>query len=241
MSVLLALLLVQAAPAAPAAAPAPAAATDPARAALALELAEVLNSEALTRAQLTKMTQDTLPKVFAQNPSMVAIEKDHPGAAAAVIAAISPVMIDYTVRSLPDMWRAIAPVYARRLDADELRTLLAFYRGPTGRRVIDIMGRGADYGATLSRMMNDRSNTVTTSDLTGGAAPGISDVIRSASEDDRKAMVALMQTSAGRKLPDTTREVMAVVAAYSSRPDPALEKRIETLTVDTLTKHMKKR
>jgi hypothetical protein len=249
MSMILALLAAITAPqaAAPAAPVMPvspvgaAAVGDPQRVALSLELAELLNSEVLTRAQLAKLTSDTLPKVFAQNPDMVAIEQEHPGASAAVVAAIGPVMVDYTLRSLPKLWREIAPIYARYFDADELRSLLAFYRSPTGVRVIDAMGRGADYGAALTRMMNEQSSAITTGELRNGASPGIAEVVRSTSAEDRQVMVALMKTSAGRKLPVATREVLEAVAANSARPDPAFEKQVETLTIDTLTKHMKKR
>lgn len=241
MSALFALLLAQAAPQV---APDPAVQTPavaPTRDALALDLAELLNSEALTRAQLAKIVAETLPKVFAQNPDMVSIEKEHPGASAAVIAAIGPEMVTYTVRTLPELWRNIAPIYARHLDVAELRALLAFYRGATGQRVITAMGRGSDYGAALSRMMNEQSSTMTASDLRAGAAPGISEVIRTSSPEDRQAMIALGQSSAGRKLPAVTREVMEAVSAQSAKSDPAFEKRIETLTIDTLTKFISKR
>ncbi|MHA6721881.1 DUF2059 domain-containing protein [Sphingomonas sp. RS2018] len=222
-------------------APAPASgAIDPARLALALELARELNSEALTRAQLGKISAETMPRAFAQNPAMAALEKQYPGAIAAVMAAMTPVIVDYTIGLLPKLWTEIAPIYARSLDPAELRQLLAFYRGPTGQRVIAAMGRGSDYGATLSRMVNEGTTAMTAGDLRNGATPGIAEVVRTASDEDKAAMVALVQTSAGRKLPAVTTEVMAAVAAASARPDPVMEKRIEQVVKTALDAHIKK-
>jgi len=206
--------------------------------ALGRDLAEVLNSEALTRVQLDKMLSESVPQVFAKDPQMAAIEKAYPGAAAALIAALAPVIREVTIAALPGMWRELAPIYAARLSATEIEQLLVFYRSRTGIRLIDAMGRGADYSTALSRVVASGTSDISPADLRSGAAPGIAEVVRSASAEDGAAMVALTRTSAGAKLPAITQAVHERITQLANARDPETEKRIEALTVRTLQEHM---
>ena len=223
MTLALSLALLTAVPQAAVPSPAPATVLVPSRAGLALELSETLNGEALTRVQLNKMLDETLPVELRKNPDVAAMEKLYPGALVAMIDGMRPVIVSKTLEALPGLWKEVAPVYANALSEAELKQLLAFYRGPTGKRVIEAMGRGADYSQAIVRSINSGDTKVTANDFKSGASAGVARVIHESNPDDINAMIALMKTDAGKKLPGITAVVLQCSADWSNRIMPQIQ------------------
>jgi len=207
---------------------------------LALELARAMNSEELTRAQISKMLDDTLPKTFAATPQFAAMEKDHPGVTKAVIEAMRPIIVTSTLARLPSLWERLAPIYTRMFSVAELHTLLDFYTSPAGARVIKTMGEGADYSRMLGDMVANNNSVVTSDGVTAGVQSGVAQVIRSATPEDMKAMIALVATSAGKKLPMLNREVQAASIAWGNEPEPELDAQVESAVKDAVVKYLGK-
>lgn len=223
MTLALSLALLTAVPQAAVPSPAPATVLVPSRAGLALELSETLNGEALTRVQLNKMLDETLPVELRKNPDVAAMEKLYPGALVAMIDGMRPVIVSKTLEALPGLWKEVAPVYANALSEAELKQLLAFYRGPTGKRVIEAMGRGADYSQAIVRSINSGDTKVTANDFKSGASAGVARVIQESNPEDINAMIALMKTDAGKKLPGITAVVLQCSADWSNRIMPQIQ------------------
>lgn len=189
---------------------------------LAAQLVRVLNSEDLTRLQITKMLNDTLPKTMAGTPAFAAAEKAHPGITDAFIGAMRPVILEGTISRLPSLWARLEPLYARSFTVPELRTLVDFYTSPIGVRLIKAMGEGSDYSQMLGNMVARGSNKVTTEDLHAGIQTGVAATITKATDADMKAMIALGATSAGKKLPAINQQAQAEAAAWGNEEDPQL-------------------
>ena len=207
---------------------------------LANELAGVLNSEALLRAQISKMLDDTLPKTFAASPDFAALEREHPGVTRAMIDAMRPIILNGTLTRLPTLTARLAPIYAQSFTTAELHTLLDFYTSPTGMRVIKAMGEGADFSRLLGDMVASNSATVTTEGVRAGIQSGAAEVIRTATPEDIKAMMALASTDTGKKMREVAPKVQAASVAWGSEPDPELDAQVEGAVKDAVTKFLGK-
>lgn len=239
VSLIAALLLAAAAPISVAAQAPASVAVDAEHEKIAGELTRVLNSEALMRAQIGKMLDDTLPKTFAASPDFAAMEREHPGITKAVIDAMRPIILNGTLSRSPALTARLTPIYARSFTTAELHTLLDFYTSPAGQRVIKAMGEGADFSRLLSDMIaND--GTATTEGLRAGVQSGAAEVIRTATPDDIKTMEALFATSLGAKMRAVSPKVQAESVAWGNEPDPELDAQVESAVKDAITRYLGK-
>jgi len=193
---------------------------------LAATLVRTLNSEELTRAQIAKMLNDTLPKTLAANPTFAAAERQHPGITSDFLAAMGGVIAEGTITRLPALWARLEPIFSQSFTTAELRTLVDFYTSPTGARLIKTMGEGADYSQMLGNMVSDGNHKVTTEDLRAGIQSGAAVVIRTATPEDMKTMQALAATSAGKKLLVVNQQAQAEAAAWGNEADPQLNAQV---------------
>lgn len=204
------------------------------------QLARIVDSEELTRAQLDKLLNDTMPKTLASDPAFVAMEKEHPGITHAMIEAMRPIIVDESIRRLPVLWARLENIFARSFTAAELKTLIDFYASPTGVRVIKAMGEGSDFSRMLGTMVaNDKAN-VTADDLRAGVQAGAAEVIRTATPEDIKAMEALMATSAGQKMRAVTPQIQAEAVAWGNEPSPETTAKVQKAVVDLVAKYIGK-
>jgi hypothetical protein len=208
--------------------------------ALATQLVRTLNSEALTRAQLSKMLGETLPKTLAANPTFAGMERQHPGVTNAFIEAMRPVIIEGTIAKLPSLWARLEPIYVRTFTAAELHVLINFYTSPAGVRVIQAMGEGADYSRMLGDMLAKGNHDVTQEGLSAGVQTGVAQVVRAATDEDMKAMQALAATSAGQKLTAVNQQVQAEAVAWGNEPDPELNAKVAAAVGDVAAKYFGK-
>jgi len=207
---------------------------------LGLELATLMNNRDLTRMQVDKLLRETMPATFRQNPEIAGLEKMYPGTVDAIVAAIGPLLMSYTLENLPGLWQELAPTYAASFTEAELRELLAFYRSPTGVRLMDAMGRGSDYSSMISRMVHTDNRTMTVDDIRTGAAGGVAQATRDARPEDTPVLLALMRSGAGRKLPAVTAKVQQQAVAWGSRPDPEIETESAKLVEKAVLEHIAK-
>lgn len=215
------------APAIAASAPAPAA-VDAEHKQLANALVRVLNSEELTRAQTVKMLDETLPNTFTASPDFAALEREYPGVTKAVIDAVHPIILNGTLARLPSLWARLAPIYARSFTTAELHALFDFYTSPSGGRLLKAMAEGADFSRLLSGAVTSESSIVTTEGFSAGVQSGAAAVIRTASPEDIKVMMAFAATPAGGKASAIAPKVQAASIAWNNEPAPELDAQIES-------------
>jgi hypothetical protein len=207
---------------------------------LAARLVRILNSEALTRTQLIKMLDETLPKTLSTNPTFAELERDYPGISKGFLDAMRPIILEGTLSRMPTLWARLEPIYTRSFTEAELQALLAFYTSPTGTRIIDKMGRGSDFSQMLGNVIASDDKRVTVKDMQAGIQTGIAEVVRSSSDEDIAAIKALNATSAGAKLPAVNQQVQAEAAAWGNEADPEMDTKIEEAVKAVVAKYIGK-
>jgi hypothetical protein len=221
---------------APASAQTQADAFSPTRLALGRELAELLNNEAMTRVQIDKMLTKTLPDAFRSDPEVRALEKRYPGVIEVMLDTMAPMFVDRTLSMLPEMWDALAPIYAEELTEDELRAALAFFRSPTGAKVLMLMGEEMDFSAALTETQRG-DGRISETGLMQGSVAGVTGTLRRLSPEEAAEVRAFSLTPAGRGLARTLPRVQAVAMEFANTEDPEFEAAIQAALIPAVEAH----
>jgi hypothetical protein len=225
----------QAVPAAPATAM-----IDPARKTRGIELARMLNSETTSRAQIDRMLNETFPVALAADPTFKSLEKNYPGISRAMIDAMRPIVTEQVMGTLPALWDSLGTIYAEELTAAELDEVLAFFRTPTGGRMIENIAREADFGAAMQEMLSGGQTEMTETSLGASLATGAVNTVRKLNDEDRKILTNFGWTAAGAKLSAAKKRVLPTLTAWSNQTDPAIDARMEKAMTGVVEKFMGK-
>lgn len=226
-----ALLLAAAAATAPAPAFAQSTATaDPARRALAFELAKLLNPEAPIMAALDKAFGESLPAMLLADPQMKEMEARYPGLATAMADAMRPILLGYLRESVPVLWDRTAVIYSELSEAD-LRVLIAFYRSPTGARIIELMSSGAELGPMLEAMMADDARETTGQALTATTRQAANAAVRKLTPAQVQEAARFAQTPAARRAIALQPRMAAMMAEWANNPSPEVQAEMEAAIV----------
>jgi hypothetical protein len=243
---ILAAALVQANPATiPAQPPPPASVATvvatPAAKALALELANLLDGEEVTRIQLDKAFNQSIPAAMRAAPEYQALERKYPGLIEFTLVRMRPSLNQYALSRMPALLEQVATIYGSHLTEAELRQVLAFYRSPTGAWVITTVANGSDTSAILQRAMQNPEGQIDGGDLraatTGAAMPALA---AGMTPERIKDLLGFVATPAGRKLRAINAEVLAASAAWTNGKNPEAEARITQVVVDAIREYITK-
>lgn len=205
--------------------------------ALALELASMLNSEAITHRQLEIAYTETLPKVMKGNAEFQQLEKVFPGISDAAIKAEREIVEPWTMEQLPGLCATIAEIYSSHLTAAELQDVLAFYHGPVGAKALSSIAEGSDMSAIASKNIADDQYQLTGDDLrqaTGAAAlPGL---LKSLNVEETRALFTFGMTPAGRKWNQLQKLVFPKIAEYQNSMSGDVKTRAQQHVVEAITK-----
>jgi hypothetical protein len=209
---------------------------DPTRRALGYELAQLLNSEAMIMALLDRMLIDTMPDALLQDSNVQRMEAEYPGIVKAMIEAMSPILKRYVIGMLPRIWDEVAVIYAGNLSEDDLRKVIAFYRSPTGVRVIELMLNDLDFGPGMTAMIQSGN-------FEGGEAL-VGDAIRVSANRlpgkltpaQREDVVRFGLSPAGQRAFALTPRVEAVVAQITQDTPAGLEAELKAVVVAVIEK-----
>ncbi|SFR97825.1 DUF2059 domain-containing protein [Sphingomonas jatrophae] len=153
--------------------------------------------------------QEELAATFDADPALVAREKAAPGLRARVIEAGLAEVRDAYGGELPVMARELRPIYAELTPADA-DTLIAFFRTPTGAKLVAQMHAGVAQSASLT--------------VRGVADDGRRKALASLEPSDVPALKAFAATPASAR----ARAMAPRIAEVSDRHITAVTKRLET-------------
>jgi len=173
-------------------------------------LARLIYPEALNGAITTYTIANIVTPTYHADPSLQALEADHPGIIDAMVAAMRPEFERARRDALPRLWAATSAVYAADLTPDELRRAMAFYTSPVGQRLA----------------LADQEAIAHAAPLTMPAGSGMADLRRGADPDDGRMREAFDATATGRKLIVLQPRIDAIMKAWNEERLPQADARI---------------
>jgi hypothetical protein len=216
---------------------APAAAIDPARRALGRDLAQLLNSEAMTIAMLERTLVETMPKAMLADPNVKALEEAYPGVLKAMIEAMTPILTGEMRAEMPRLWTMLGDLYAENLNEADLRAALAFYGSPTGRRIIDFMGEKTDLAPMIDQMVSSGDYTVTEQGIKASATTGASKMATALSPSEVAETTRFALTPEGKRIVALTPRVHKLVTEWSNAPTPELDAKLDKAIAAVIAKY----
>ena len=224
-------LLLMAVPAHALAAPAATAATrEEAVREDALELARLLNPADLLMGLAGRSFDEAFDKGMAAEGSSETLEKEFPGLIAELRQAIREATLADLRADMPVLHRRYAKFFGASFTPDEIAELLAFYRSPTGAKIIRAKFASLDVSTLSDRFAVDQNAKLSAGDvrdLNQGAMPG---VWKDMSADDIKALMAFGLNPVAKKLKAIAPQMAEIEADIANEPDRALDAAIEAAT-----------
>ena len=224
-ALLAALALAAGAPLAAAETPVPAQAAKPVSAS-ATALAEVVvPADRYTEIEVS-VTRQGLIAAFAQELG-ADWQTQYPGLLEAIWKDTEPEVRRLSARSRPMLMQRLAALYTARLTESEMNILAAFYRSPTGQKMIRVMDEQADYSPMLNDMLAHDKGEVSAQALRSTHESGKARLIEQLSEADKTALVELARRLPIAKMRAVGAEVQRLTVEWINEPDPETEARLE--------------
>ena len=162
-------------------------------------LAEALNSETLHDAAIEAVLRD-MRTVMMRDPNMVLMERECEGIVDSLVAASSPVIVEYSEVERTVTIAEMKVLLEKELTADEAAQLAAFYESKSGQRVL------AGVNANLNFEQSIAGSIPTDPD-----APVRLDE-RDAESDSRRTVAGMLSGLSREELDEIGREILAIPA-----------------------------
>jgi len=185
--------------------------------ALALELATLLNSEAMMEQQLDRSYEEVLPAMLAARPDFQEMEATFPGVTQVTIDAERKVVVEHALDQLHRMQSYVGGLYAERFTEAELAKILAYYRSPTGQRILSAIAAGYDPSAIITKNIESMGEAkLEGGDLLEATMPATLKFLSEVNPQERREITAFMLTPEARKWTAAQSGIMQSVAVYTS-------------------------
>lgn len=210
----------------------------PAKLALGREIAELLNGGEVSRIQYDKLFDETMPRSMGENPNLAAVEKQHPGALAYVIAAARPVIEKAMNDRAPLLYDRLAQIYATNLTEAELQEMLVFYRSPAGIWLVRQVARGMDMSAVFNRAMADPDTKITSGDVVNAQQGAVVSTYPQMPAEHRAALMQLGTRPVLAKLERINPLLAAAAAEWANDTPPELQQHVNETMIGAMQRYI---
>lgn len=169
---------------------------------IATDLAQFLFAKPIVMAQITSVIDVNLPQSMLTSTDYGVIEESYPGVIDAALAAIRPIMLKAYEDKLPLLWSQMARHYAENYTADEIVTMLDFYRSPAGVRLLQGVRDNIDMQDVMDAAVKSggAQTTETAAAQRAGGQIAVKAANKSLSNADKVAIFRFEQSPLGRKI-----------------------------------------
>ncbi|HYD38823.1 MAG TPA: DUF2059 domain-containing protein [Allosphingosinicella sp.] len=154
-------------------------------------------------------------------------QTQYPDLLEAIWKDTEPELRRLSARNRPMLMQRLAALYTARLTESETTTLAAFYRSPTGQKMIRVMYEQADYSPMVKDMLAHDRGEVSAQALRATHESGKARLFEQLSEADKTALVELARTLPIAKMRAVGAEVQRLTVEWINEPDPEMEASIE--------------
>jgi Uncharacterized protein conserved in bacteria (DUF2059) len=202
----------------------------------AMRLSALLNPADKTLEVAMKAFETGITSAMKKSPDDAALFDRNPGVLQAITDASRPIVRRHLLEIIPVHQRRYAEFYAQKFSSEEIDQLIAFYSGPTGRKVIAAIYSGVDLNALAGKM--DANGNLAAKDVQEAHAAAAKSVPDLLDADDWKAVFMFSATPAHAKLVSVGPEFNQLVAELENEPDPALNAEVDAAVKQAVKNYM---
>jgi hypothetical protein len=216
--------------AAPAFAQSPAAVAsqpDGERNAKALKLAQVVQRRELVIAQTVQVFDEQIVDSLLANPDLKKLDTDHPGIVAAMWEAAKPILIEDLGNSLPDLWNALAAVYAKGLTSGQIDAVTVFFESPVGQKFLVGMNSRVDIDPMIRDALRPGGGEIGRGAYLQSIDGAAKSTFEAMSPAEREALGRFFLSAPGAAFARLGPEATRVGVEWMNRSDPESDARVD--------------
>ncbi len=184
--------------------------------ALATQLMESMSPIAVFR-QSTLDSFDRALVPLLTSPQFKELETRKPGVINAVASSVRLVLVKVIESNIPDYRRRLRAIIEPALTIDDMRAAVAFYRSPTGQKMLKAAVTGAS--SNTKNAVNTSANGTITVDRTwmdGAVNNGMVGAIQALSADDMPVVMEFAKSAAGPKIAALNERIKTEAADWAN-------------------------
>lgn len=196
------------------------------RQAKGLKLAQTVQPREIAVTQSLETLDRQMVDTFLSDPETKKMEAEYPGIVRAMYLAARPLIAADLEKSLPDLWRGLAEVYARGLTSAQLDEATAFFEGATGRKFLREMAGNTEVKTITADVLGPGDGTIRAGSYTRALEGAAGATIVALTRAERAELNRFMTSPTGKALEGIAPEVMRVGLAWMNRADPEMDARV---------------
>lgn len=193
----------------------------------ALELAQLLNPPGSLMAIAALTFDQAFDKGLGSGEEIEKLEKDHPGMVAELRRVTKEATLADLKADMPAIHRRYARFFASSFTPDELAELTAFYRSPTGVKIIEAKFANIDTSDMVNRIADDPEAKMTADDVEAINDGAVAGVWKGMSASDIVALMSFGTRPVAKKLKSAAPQIAQIEAEIANEPDPELDAAID--------------
>ena len=166
------------------------------------------------------------------------LESEFPGIYAAMWAAIEPEVRRSTEADYPDYWAALERMYLARLTEQEAQAVLAFFRSPTGQKLLRGMYGAMDAGSMMAEMVKSDSSTIDAKQMQSAVDAAKAKAVEQLGPEDQASLLTLVGSIDLEKFRALGAETQRITLEWVNKEDPEGEERLGKMMQDAMENYM---
>jgi hypothetical protein len=166
------------------------------------------------------------------------LEGQYPGIYAAMWVAVEPEMRRSTEADYPSYWAALERMYVARLSEQEAQAVLAFFRSPTGQKLLRGMYAAMDSGPMLEDMIKSDSATIDAKQMQTAVEAAKAKAVGQLGPEDETSLMALVGSIDLEKFRALGAETQKITLEWVNKADPEGEEKLSRIMQDAMEKYM---
>jgi hypothetical protein len=206
----------------------------------ALELAQILNSEAIMIGDdKSDAKSETMAlELLASDAEIQELEKEFPGFGKEIAQTILPIINKYTRPRLPDLHARQSALYLRTFSEAELDRLIGFYSSPTGQKLINGVMDNIEPTAMLEEMKGSEDYEISSRSVLKDIRQTVPTVMKTMTTEDNKALADLMKSGLLGRMKSIASETQDIALKWIDESSAAEEDEVQAAINAVLERRM---
>lgn len=212
------------------------AAVDSSRMDRAMKLAQTVQPREVVIDQALAVLDKKAVETLLSDAELRQAEAEHPGLMQAMWLAAKPIIREELAKSLPDLWKAMAGIYAKHLSSAQIDEVTRFFQGPAGRKFLLETNRNVNIEPMARDVMRPGGGDIGQAAYLESVTSASNAAAAAMTDAERREFQRFMTTTAGRTLEQAAPDVTRAGLEWMNRDSPELDARVEAAMMAAVEK-----
>lgn len=205
----------------------------------ALELAAILNSEAMIVGgeKSDQQAKALMLELFATQTYFQTLESVQPGITGEIADAMMPIINNSLRVRLPELHRRQAELYKRQFSTSELVTLAKFYTSPTGQKLLEGVAENMRTDAMAAEAKKSDDFTITSKSVIADLRAAVPEALKTMTPGDEQVLIAFANSGLLPRIQKISSKSQTLTLDWTNESLPGEEEELDAATNAVLAKY----